>query len=76
MTEAYEEIYVDRVQRRLGEAFDYAINTYGLEGSVFASYFIASSYSKLIEEGNIFYISGKSGIEIALNIIEEATGKI
>lgn len=75
MIHAYQEIYVDRVQKRLGEAFDYAINTYGLEGSVFASYFVASSYSKGIEKGNIFYISGKSGIEIALSIIEEATGK-
>ena len=51
MMHAYQEIYVNKVQKSLGTAFDYAINTCGIPGAEFIKLFIVSSISKRIENG-------------------------
>lgn len=75
MIHAYREIYLNNVQSALGDAFDYAINTCGIPGESFAKMFVAGSVSRRIENGEPACLSGKSGIELAVEIIEEATGK-
>lgn len=75
MIHAYREIYLSNVQSALGDAFDYAINTCGVPGESFVKMFVAGSVSKRIENGEPAYLSGKSGIELAVEIIEESTGK-
>ena len=75
MTHAYQEIYRSKAQTVLGDAFDYAINSCSLFGEAFIKMFIASSVSKKIENGEPAYIAGKSGIEIAMEIVSETTGK-
>ena len=52
MTRAYQEIYLNRVQSMLGDAFDYAVNTCGPS-----------------------VLLGKSGIETAIDVLTETTGK-
>ena len=71
MTGAYQEIYLNRAQSALGDAFDYAINTCDIAGDEFLKLFTASSISKRMEQGEPAYLAGKSGIEIVVEIIAE-----
>lgn len=75
MTHAYQETYLSKAQATLGDTFDYAINACHIPGSDFIKLFIASSISRRIENGEPAYLAGKSGIEIAADIILETTGK-
>lgn len=73
---AYQETYLYKAQSALGDAFDYAINACGIPGQDFIQLFTASSISKRIENGEPAYLAGKSGLEIATDVIFETTGKI
>lgn len=76
MIHAYQEIYLSKSQQVLGDAFDYAINFCHIFGDDFVKLFLVSSISKKIEEGDVNYILGKSGIDIVLEIVKETTGKV
>ncbi len=76
MIHAYQEIYLSKSQQVLGDAFDYAINFCHIHGDDFIKLFLVSSISKKIEEGDVNYILGKSGIDIVLEIVKETTGKV
>lgn len=75
MIHAYQEIYLSKAQAVLGEAFDYAINTCNILGDSFIKQFIVSSISKKMENGEPIYLVGKSGIELAKDVVLETTGK-
>ena len=75
MTHAYQEIYLSNAQAMLGDAFDYGINACHIPGSSFVKLFVASTISKRLENGEPSYLSGKSGIEVAMEILAETTGK-
>ena len=75
MTHAYREIYLSKAQASLGEAFDYAVNDCRIPGDTFVKLFSVSSASKRIENGEPSVIAGKSGIEIAHDVLLETTGK-
>ena len=72
---AYRETYLSKAQAALGDAFDYAVNTCGIPGGDFIKLFTASSVSKRMANGEPAVLAGKSGIEIAVDIISETTGK-
>lgn len=74
-THAYQEIYLNKAQRTLGDAFDYAINTCNIEGQDFINLFTSSTVSKRMENGDPSILMGKSGIEIANEVIVETKGK-
>lgn len=74
-TRAYQETYLSKAQAALGDAFDYAINTCRIPGSDFIKLFTASSVSRRMENGEPAYLAGKSGIEIAADVLLESTGK-
>ena len=73
-THAYREMYNSRVQDVLGDAFDYAVNSCGISGNEFAELFAMSTISKRIANGEPAYVSGKSGIEITIDVIAETKG--
>lgn len=75
MTHAYREIYLSNAQAVLGDAFDYAVNTCSIPGDDFVKLFCGSSLSRRMENGEPSLLSGKSGIEIAVEVISETTGK-
>ena len=75
MTHAYQEIYLNKAQAILGDAFDYAINTCGIVGENFVKLFLASTVSRRMENGEPAYLAGKSGIEIVVEIVAETMGK-
>lgn len=68
---AYREIYLSNAQAAPSDAFYYAVNTCGISGSGFVKLFVASSLSKRMEKGEPACITGKSGIELAAEILEE-----
>lgn len=72
---AYPEIYLNKAQSALGDAFDYAINVCRISGPDFIKLFIISSVSRRLENGEPALLTGKSGIEIAAEAILETTGK-
>ena len=75
MIHAYQETYLNKAQSALGDAFDYAVNSCGIAGDDFAKLFAASSVSKRMENGEAAYLAGKSGIEIAREVISETKGQ-
>ena len=75
MTHAYQEIYLNKAQSVLGDAFDYAVNTCGIMGGDLVKLFLASTISKRMENGEPTYLVGKSGIEIVREITYETMGK-
>ena len=76
MIHAYQEIYLNKAQAALGDAFDHAINTCHISGPDFVSFFTTGSVSKKLENGEPAYLLGKSGIELAIDVIYESTGKL
>ena len=76
MTHAYQEIYLSNAQAMLGDAFDYGINACHIPGSSFVKLFVASTIGKRLENGEPSYLSGKSGIEVVIEILAETTGKV
>ena len=75
MIHAYQEIYLSNARSALGEAFDYAVNTCNIPGADFIKLFTVSSISKRMENGEPTLLAGKSGIEIASDVVFETTGK-
>jgi DNA-binding transcriptional regulator YiaG len=75
MTRAFQETYLSKAQAALGDAFDYAINTCHIPGAEFTILFTTSSVSRRMENGEPAYLAGKSGIEIAEDVLLETTGK-
>ncbi len=72
---AYQEIYLNKARKALGDAFDYIVNTCDIPGAVFVKLFTASTICKRMERGEPALIAGKSGIEIASDVLFETTGK-
>ena len=74
MIRAYREIYLSKAQSALGDAFDYAVNSCNIAGGLFVKLFISSSVSRRMENGEPAVLAGKSGIEIACEVVRETTG--
>lgn len=75
MIHACQETYLRKAQSVLGDAFAYAINTCGIPGEDFIKLFTASSLSKRMENGEPAVLAGKSGIDIASDVLFETTGR-
>ena len=76
MIHAYQEFYLNSAKKSIGTAFHYAINVCKIKGEDFVNMFLISNVSKRIENGEPLYLKGKSGIEIAKEIIEDSTDRI
>ena len=76
MIHAYAETYLNDAMGNLGEAFDYAVNTCSLGIDEFMNLFIASGHSDDFGKGNPKYISGLSGTELVMEIVEKSGKQI
>ena len=65
---SYSELYVDEAQYNLGHAFDFAINSCGIEADRFMTLFVVSGLAAQIEKGNPKYVCGMSGCELVRRI--------
>lgn len=71
MTHAYDEIYLDDAMETLGGAVEYATLFCKIDGQAFLDLFLVSGIADEFGRGNVKYISGMSGIELAMNILEK-----
>jgi DNA-binding Xre family transcriptional regulator len=74
MMHAYNENYLNNADITLGEAMDYIVNDCGISGDEFMDMFIISEIAHEFERGNPKYVAGKSGIEIAEEVLEKIKG--
>lgn len=70
MTHAYDEIYLDDAMETLGGAVEYATLFCKVDGQDFLDLFVASGIADEFGRGNVKFISGMSGIELARHILE------
>ena len=75
MLHAYDEIYLDDAMETLGGAVEYATLFCNIDGQEFIDLFVASDVSAEFGRGNVKYISGMSGIELARLILEKCGKK-
>ena len=71
MIRAYDEEYVALAQRILGDAFDFAVLTVGVEADYFADLFITSLSARQFEKGNPAYVAGITGCELVRRVYEQ-----
>ena len=74
MIHEYRETKLNNAATALGDAFDYAVNVCGIAGDDFAKLFVVSSTSKQMENADSAVVLGKSGIEIAIDVVRETKG--
>ena len=75
MIKGYDINYLESAMKNLGEAFDYAKNSYEVDMDKFIEMFITSQYSKMFENGNPRIIIGMSGSELVLDVFEKCDYK-
>ena len=71
MTNAYDEIYLDDAMEVLGEAVEYATLFNHMDGQEFLDWFVVSGIAEEFGKGNVKYISGMSGFELAHTVIRK-----
>lgn len=76
MTHAYSQLYLNKTSRAVGNMLHDAVLEFGMNGSDFLRRFIQSAVAEQIENGSPKYISGKSGLELCLEVLEKTTGQI
>ena len=69
MNRAYDEMYLDDAMECLGAAVEYAVLLRSMDGQAFLDLFVASGVADEFGRGNVKYISGMSGIELARHIL-------
>ena len=69
MIRAYDEMYLDDAMECLGAAVEYAVLLRGMDGQAFLDLFVASGIADEFGRGNVKYISGMSGIELARHVL-------
>lgn len=72
MVHAYDKQYLDDAMKCLGEAMDYAANSCQMDMDSFLELFIGTGYAEQFGAGVPKYVSGKSGTELAIDVISES----
>ena len=71
MIHAYDEIYLDDAMETLGNAVEYATLFCEIDGQEFIDFFITSGIASEFGKGNVKFISGMSGVELARLVLEK-----
>jgi DNA-binding XRE family transcriptional regulator len=69
MMRAYSVLYLNSASAILADMADYAVNDRKLDGDIFMHMFVVSGAARQFAKGNPRYITGRSGIDIADEII-------
>ncbi len=70
MIHAYDKIYLEKARVALGRMLDYAVNDLKYNLTHFFDLFISSGVASRFERGEFEILVGKSGIEIAYEVLE------
>ena len=74
MTHAYRKKYLKNAARNFGDMMAYAVNDCALDGCRYLHMFISSGLAQQFEHGNLNVIIQKSGVDLAIEAITNATG--
>ena len=74
-THAYNQLYLSKASRAVGNMLHDAVLEYGIDGTDFLKRFIQSNVAEQFENGNPKYIAGKSGLELFIEVMEKTSGK-
>ena len=69
---AYDEVYLEAAQNNLGNMFDFAVVTMGIDVEELNRLFVVSNVAKQLEKGNPAYICGRNGCELAKLMLEQS----
>lgn len=75
MAHAYNQLYLAKTSRSIGNMLHDAVYEFGMDGADFLNGFIQSGVAEQIENGNPKYIAGKSGLELFIEVMEKTTGE-
>ena len=70
MISAYDKVYLRIAQRNLGEMLSYAVYDLGYELEDYYKRFLQSEYSVRFSKGDLFVITGMSGAELAIRVLD------
>mgnify|MGYP000217082287 CR=1 FL=1 len=70
MIYAYDKVYLRIAQRSLGEMLSYAVYDLGYELEDYYKRFLQSEYSMRFSKGDLFVITGMSGAELAIRVLD------
>jgi len=74
MARAYRKTYLARAAKNFGSMMGYAVNDCALDGCRYLHMFISSGLAQQFEHGNLNVIIQKSGVDLAIEAITNATG--
>ena len=72
MMHAYDKLYLEKARTSLGRMLDFAVYDLKYKASEFFALFIASGVAERFEQGDFTVLAGKSGIELAYLVLDEA----
>jgi DNA-binding transcriptional regulator YiaG len=72
MIRAYSQIYLEKAQTALGSMLDYAVNDLQYDLTGFFGIFLTSGVASLFGSGDVQTIAGRSGIELAWDVLEKS----
>jgi len=67
---AYDKIYLEKARTSLGRMLDFAVYDLKYDIAIFFDMFIDSGLANRFERGESEFIAGKSGVELAYDVIE------
>lgn len=74
MIRAYDEVYLDSAQVTLGTMLDFAVHELGQELEGFWEQFLDSGLADRFGKGDYQLITGRSGVELAYDVLERTEG--
>ena len=72
MTCAYDKLYLEKARASLARMLDFAVNNLRYDITEFFHLFIASGEASRFESGNVSTLVGKSGVELAYDVLEKS----
>ena len=72
MIHAYDKVYLEKARTTLGRMLDFAVCELHCDLTAFFDMFISSGIAARFEDGDFTVIAGKSGVELAYQVLEES----
>lgn len=75
-TRAYNKLYLQDAMKNIAVMMHCGVHDYGMTAKRFYSLFISSGIADQISNGNPLYLAGKSGVELAHEVVVQAGVKL
>lgn len=76
MIHAYDKVYLGKARIVLARMLDFAVYELNYSMEEFFELFIQSGVAKRFEQGDFSILVGKSGVEVAYEVLEKTTGEV